>query len=177
VCPFRTYAWPDYLSKTSAEWKASVGGGLTLAWPVGTGVDYNEGIAAAVQRTPNSLGYVELVFAIQHELSFGAVRNASGEYVRADIESVAAAADSALAGNATSASTISNASGKDSYPIVTFTFLLLPTQTDDSRKKAALLELLQWVLTSGQKECSALGYAPLPREIANRQLAALDSSK
>jgi len=172
-----TYAWTDYLSKTSAEWKASVGAGFTLNWPVGTGVEYNEGVAATVQRTPNSIGYVELVYAIQHQLSFGAVRNASGEYVRANIESVAAAADSALTGNSASPSSITNASGREAYPIATFTFLLLPQQVNDSQKKAALLELLQWVLTSGQKECSALGYAPLPHALANRQLLALDSFK
>ncbi|MGO8788735.1 MAG: phosphate ABC transporter substrate-binding protein PstS [Terriglobia bacterium] len=171
-----TYAWSDYLSKTSAEWKASVGAGLTLSWPVGTGVERNEGVAATVQRTPDSIGYVELVYAIQHQLSFGAVRNASGEFIRADIESLAAAADSAETGNSAAAS-ITNASGKGVYPITTFTFLLWPPQVDDSRKKADLLKLLQWVLTSGQRECSALGYAPLPHDLANRQLQALDSFK
>ena len=172
-----TYAWSDYLSRTNAEWKASVGAGITLKWPVGTGVEYNEGVAATVQRTPNSIGYVEMVYAIQHQLSFGAVRNASGEYIRADLESVAAAAGSALTGNAASPSSLTNAPGKDAYPIATFTFLLWPPQVNDSRKKAALLELLQWVLTSGQKECSALGYAPLPHDLANRQLLALESLK
>jgi phosphate transport system substrate-binding protein len=172
-----TYAWSDYLSKISSEWKASVGVDLVLNWPVGTGEEYNEGVAATVQRTPNSIGYVELVYAIQHELSFGAVQNASGEYIRADLESVAAAADSALAGNSASPSSITNAPGKDAYPIATFTFLLLPPQEEDSRKKAALLDFLRWVLTSGQKECSALGYAPLPHDLANRQLLSLDSFK
>ena len=172
-----TYAWSDYLSKTSAEWKASVGTGFTLKWPVGTAVEYNEGVAATVQRTPNSIGYVELVYAIQHQLSFGAVQNASGEFIRADLESVAAAAGSALTGNPASASSITNAPGKDTYPIATFTFLLLPPEINDRRKKAALLELLQWVLTSGQKECSALGYAPLPHDLATRQLLALDNLK
>jgi phosphate ABC transporter phosphate-binding protein len=172
-----TYAWSDYLSKISAEWKALVGADLSLKWPVGTGTDYNEGIAAAVQRTPNSIGYVELVYAIQHQLSFGAVRNASGEYIRADLESVAAAADSVLAGSSASLSSITNAPGKDAYPIATFTYLLLSPQVNDTQKKAALLALLRWVLTSGQKECSALGYAPLPRDLANRQLLTLDSFK
>src|SRR5271166_2179552 len=169
-----TYAWSDYLSKISAEWKNKVGAGITLNWPVGTGAEHNEGVASMVQRTPNSIGYVELVFAIQHQLSFGAVRNAAGEFIRADLESVAAAA-SAVNGN--SASSVTNASGKDSYPIATFTFLLLPKQEKDSQKKAALLELLQWALTSGQKECSALGYTPLPRELANRQLQMLKGFK
>jgi phosphate ABC transporter phosphate-binding protein len=172
-----TYAWSDYLSKTSAEWKASVGASTKLEWPVGTGVEHNEEVAATVQRTPNSIGYVELVYAIQHQLSFAAVRNSAGEYVRADIESLAAAADSTMIGNSTSTSSITNASGKEAYPIATFTFLLWSPQLNASRKKAALRELLQWALTSGQKECSALAYAPLPRELANRQLLALDSLK
>jgi|SRR5208283_4929095 len=170
-----TYAWSDYLSKISAEWKNKVGAGITLNWPVGTGAEHNEGVAAMVQRTPNSIGYVELVFAIQHQLSFGAVRNAAGEFIRADLESVSAAAGPAMTGN--SASSITNATGKDSYPIATFTFLVLPQQLKDGQKKAALLQLFQWVLTFGQKECSALGYAPLPREVANRQLQILDSFK
>ncbi len=172
-----TDAWSDYLSKVSAEWRSAVGSGITLNWPVGTGAEYNEGVAAAVQKTANSIGYVELVFAIQHQLSFGVVRNSTGEYIRADLESVTAAAVSAMPGNSASPSSITNAPGRDSYPIATFTFLLLPKQEKDGRKKAALLQLLQWVLTSGQKECSALGYAPLPREIANRQLQVLNSLK
>ena len=172
-----TYAWSDYLSKTSVEWKNSVGAGLTLNWPVGTGEEHNEGVAAAVQRTPNSIGYVELVYAIQHQLSFGAVRNASGEYIRADLESLAAAADSAMTGNPASPSSLTNAPGREAYPIAAFTFILLSQHENDSRKKAALLGLLHWMLTSGQKECSALGYAPLPRDLVNRQLLALDSFK
>jgi phosphate ABC transporter phosphate-binding protein len=172
-----TYAWSDYLAKTSAEWKASVGTGFTLNWPVGTGVEYNEGVASNVQRTPNSIGYVELVYAIQHQLSFGAVQNSSGEYIRADLESVAAAAGSALPGNLASPASITNTARKNAYPIATFTFLLLPPEIHDPGKKAALLELFQWVLTSGQKECSALGYAPLPHDLAARQLLALDKLK
>jgi len=172
-----TYAWSDYLSKVSGEWKASVGSGLTLNWPLGTGEEYNEGVAAAVERTPNSIGYVELVYAIQHQLSFGAVQNASGEYIRADLESVAAAADSALAGTSAIPLSITNGPGKNAYPIATFTFLLLPPQEDDSRTKSALLDFLRWVLTSGQKECAALGYAPLPHDLANRELLSLGSFK
>src|SRR5271166_4307550 len=168
-----THVWSDYLSKISPEWKAAVGAGMTLKWPVGMGTEYNEGIAATVQRTPHSIGYVELVYAIRHQLSFGAVRNAAGEYIRANLESVTAAA-AAMTGDPAS---ITNAPGKDSYPIATFTFLLWPKQINDSKKKAALLELLQWALTNGQKECSALGYAPLPHDVANRQLQVLDSFK
>lgn len=164
-----TYTWSDYLSKISTEWRTTVGAGMTLKWPVGMEAEYNEGLAATVQRTPHSIGYVELVYAIQHQLSFGAVRNAAGEYIRANLESVTAAA-SAMTGDPAS---ITNAPGKDSYPIATYTFLLWPKQINDSKKKAALLGLLQWALTNGQKECSALGYAPLPHELANRQLQML----
>jgi len=168
-----TYAWSDYLAKVNAEWRTAVGTGMTLNWPTGRGAPSNDGVAAAVQQTPNSIGYVELVYAIQHQLTFGAVRNAAGEYIRADLASVTAAAGAA----APSPSSITNASGKDVYPIATFTFLLLPQQVGDAEKKAALRELLRWVLTSGQKECSALGYAPLPRQLANLQLQALESLK
>ncbi len=172
-----TYAWSDYLAKVSVEWRNSIGAGIELNWPVGMGVEHSEGVAATVQRIPNSIGYVELVYAIQHQLSFGTVRNAAGEYIRADLESVAAAAGSAATGNAASLSSITNAPGKNAYPIATFTFLLLPQQVKDPARKAALVRLLQWILTSGQKECSALGYAPLPREIAIRQFQALNSLK
>jgi phosphate ABC transporter phosphate-binding protein len=171
-----TYTWSEYLSKISEEWRTAAGVGMTLNWPAGTGAERNEGIAAMVQRTPNSIGYVELVYAIQHQLNFGAVRNSSGVYIRASLESVTAAA-SDTTGNSASPSSITNAPGKDAYPIATFTFLLLPRQVSDAQKKAALLELLRWVLTSGQKECSALGYAPLPHQVANSQLQALDSFK
>jgi phosphate transport system substrate-binding protein len=170
-----TYVWSDYLSKISPEWGTAVGAGMTLRWPTGMPAEYNEGVAATVQRTPHSIGYVELVYAIQHQLSFGAVRNAAGEYIRANLESVTAAATAAMTGD--DHASITNAPGKDSYPIATFTFLLWPREINDSKKKAALLELLQWALTNGQKECSALGYAPLPHELANRQLQALNSLK
>ena len=173
-----SYAWSDYLSKTSVEWKRTVGAGTTLHWPVGKGAERNDGVAALVERTPNSIGYVELVYAIQHQLSFGAVQNAAGEYIRADLSSLNAAATAEAGGHAAAASSsITNASGKDAYPIAAFTFLLLTEQATDNRKRAALFELLQWVLTSGQKECSALGYAPLPREIANQQLEVLNRFK
>lgn len=140
------------------------------------GVERNEGVAATVQRTPNSIGYVELDYAIQHRLSFGSVRNAAGEYIRANLESVTAAAVSA-AGSSASPSSITNAPGKGAYPIASFTFLLFLQRLTDMQKKTALFGLLQWALTSGQKECSALGYAPLPHELANQELQALSSFK
>jgi phosphate transport system substrate-binding protein len=167
-----THAWSDFLSKVSPEWKDSVGTGTTLKWPVGTGVIGNEGVAEAVAKTPNSIGYVELVYAIQHQLGYGAVRNSSGNYIRADLNSVAEAASTAKPDSLTS---ITNPPGKDAYPIVSLTWLLFPQEMKDEVKKAALFELLRWILTSGQQECSSLGYAPLPRNLAAQQLDLLNS--
>jgi phosphate ABC transporter phosphate-binding protein len=169
-----TFVWTDYLSKISPGWKSSVGTATSVKWPVGTGVEGNEAVAAMVQQTPNSIGYVELVYALRQQLSFGAVRNAAGEFVQADLSSLAAAATGA-AGQMTSdfRVSITNAPGKGAYPIATFTWWLVPADWGGAGKKAAFLELLQWMLTSGQKESSALGYAPLPREIVNRELQLL----
>lgn len=166
-----TFVWTDYLSKVSPEWKSAVGAGTAVNLPVGIGGEGNEGVAAMVQQTPNSIGYVELVYALRHQLNFGAVRNAAGEFVRADLTSVSAAASGA-AGAMTSdfRVSITNATGKGAYPIASFTWWVLPAEMGGAEKKPAFLELLQWMLTYGQKECSALGYAPLPREIANREL-------
>ena len=173
-----TYAWSDFLTKTSAEWKKTVGTGTTLMWPLGIGVDRNEGVADTVQRTPNSIGYVELVYAIQHQLSFGAVRNGAGEYIKADLSSVAAAAKgTAMRANLGMVTSITNAPGKDAYPIASFTWLLLPKGLVDSKKKKAIVAFLQWMLTSGQRDCSALGYAPLPPELARQEVELLSDLK
>jgi phosphate ABC transporter phosphate-binding protein len=172
-----SFAWTDYLSKVSAAWKALVGTGSEVEWPVGTGAEGNEAVAAMVQQTPNSIGYVELVYALRHQLSFGAVRNAAGEFVQADLASVTAAARGAAQETLDLRVSISNALGKGAYPIATFTWWVLPGDMGGSNKKAVFLALLQWMLTSGQKDCSALGYAPLPREIARRELEFLSKLK
>ena len=168
-----TYVWTDYLSRINPQWKARIGADTTVRWPVGVGAEGNEGVAASVQNTPNSMGYVEFIYAIQHELSFGAVRNAEGEFVKASISSVTAAS-AATAGTlgADFRVSITNPPGKDSYPIATYTWLLLPESIEDQNKKDLRMELLRWVLTSGQKKCSALGYAPLPADVAKRALDA-----
>ena len=172
-----SFVWTDYLSKISPQWKASVGSGTTVPWPVGVGAERNEGVASAVQQTPNSIGYVEFIYALQHELSFGAVRNSAGEFVKANISSVTAAAAAAGSEAHDFRVSITNPPGKDAYPIATYTWLLLPEQVEDKTKKTVLTELLHWALASGQKQCSALGYAPLPTGIAKRALESLGQIK
>jgi phosphate ABC transporter phosphate-binding protein len=167
-----TFAWTDFLSKTSPDWKSAVGSGLKVVWPTGTAAPGNEGVAAAIANTPGALGYVELTYAVRHRLNFGLVRNAASRYVQANLESLNAAA----AGPASAATdfrrSLVNPPGKGAYPITTFTWILLP-QDASPKKTAALHQLVRWMLTAGQKECSGLGYVPLPRELAERELATL----
>jgi len=174
-----TFAWTDYLSKVSPEWKDHVGpAGTTISWPVGRGAERNEGVAALVRQTPNSIGYVELIYAIQNELRFGAVRNVAGNFVRADLASVTAAAAGGVPNtNFDSRVSITNAPGKSAYPIATFSWLLVPAESDQSPKRRAVFEFLRWALTSGQKQCSSLGYAPLPAGVASQELQILSTLK
>lgn len=170
-----TWVWSDYLSKVSPAWSSALSRGATLAWPVGIGADGNDGVADTVQKTSFSIGYVELAYAIRYQLNCAAVRNRSGEFVHADLDTIAAAAGSTDAGNEASAD-ITDAPGRHAYPIATFTWLLVRSEAPDAAKRAALLELLRWILTVGQKECSALGYLPLPRPIAEAQLRLLEQT-
>lgn len=173
-----TYAWTDYLSKISEEWKGGVGTGTTVSWPVGIGAERNEGMAQTVRKTPNSIGYVEFIYALQHELSFAAVRNASGDYVKADLDSVTAAGKTAVSENGSEfQKSITNAGGKHVYPIASFTWILIPAKAEDPKKQKSLRDLLQWMLTSGQRQCQSLGYAPLPGDLAARELQSLDAAK
>jgi phosphate transport system substrate-binding protein len=173
-----TFVWSDFLAKTSPEWKTRMGANSELAWPVGIGVERNDGVAAKVKEAPDSIGYVEMVYALQHGLNYAAVRNASGQFVHADLASVRAAAASAEKSTTLDFRvSITNAPGAEAYPIASFTWMLLPENIEDSSKKAELIELLRWILTSGQKECSELGYAPLPREVADRELQSLEAWK
>lgn len=173
-----TFLWTHYLSTMSPEWKSAVGEGMTVNWPVGDAAEGNEGLAAMVQKTPNSIGYVELVYALRHQLNFAAVRNAAGEFVLADLASVTVAAKSAAGSLSPERGLpITNAPGKGAYPIVTFTWWMFPQDLGGAGKKPAILQLLQWMLTAGQNQCSALGYVPLPREIANRELQSLAKFK
>ena len=171
-----SYVWSDYLSKISPEWEGLVSRGTTLHWPVGIGAAYNEGVAATVQKTPNSIGYVEFIYALQHEISFAAVKNSAGQFIKADIASVTAAARSSSVLNANLRGSITDAPGRAAYPIATYTWILLPTKFEDRNKETVMAELLHWMLNSGQKSCSTLGYAPLPADVAERALQSLDQA-
>ena len=175
-----TFVWTSFLTLASTDWQSRVGSGTHVQWPVGTGATGSDGVADLVEKTPNSIGYVELIYAIQHELNYAAVQNPAGQFIKADLASITAAAQSAGQGSGPDSGkgfrfSILNAPGKSAYPISTFTWLLVPTHEADAQKKSAVAALLHWMLTTGQKECSSLGYAPLPKEVAARALQSVDT--
>ena len=169
-----TYIWTDYLAKASAEWKTRVGMGTSVNWPVGLGGKGNEGVSGLVKQTPNSIGYVELIYAIQNHMAYGLVKNPAGNFVKADLASVTAAA----AGTAEQMPedfrvSITNAQGKNAYPVSSFTWLLIPAKINDAAKKKVLTEFLRWMITDGQKFTEALSYAPLPKAVAAKEAKAI----
>jgi phosphate transport system substrate-binding protein len=169
-----TYIWCDYLSKVSPPYKDKVGVATSVSWPVGVGGKGNEGVAGLVQQTPGAIGYVELIYALQNKIAFGAVRNAAGSYLKASLESVTAAAASAAGSMpADFRVSITNASAKDAYPVSSFTWILLYEQPADKDKARVMVDFMNWALTEGQKYCAELGYAPLPQAVVQSELEAL----
>jgi phosphate transport system substrate-binding protein len=169
-----SYIWVDFLSKVSPEWKSKVGTAAQVNWPVGLGGKGNEGVSGQVQQTPNSLGYVELIYAVQNKMSYGRVKNTDGAFVKADLASVTAAA----AGAAKEIPddfrvSITNAPGKAAYPISSFTWLLIPAKIDDAAKRKSITDFLHWMLTDGQKMTEALNYAQLPKPIVAKEIKAI----
>ena len=166
-----TYVWTSFLSLASKEWKATVGSGPRVEWPTGAGAEGNDGVAALVQKVPNSIGYVELIYAIQHELNYAAVRNPAGIFIQADLTSITSAASSAAGKTGEDFRfSILNSAHRDAYPISTFTWLLVPTESVSPEKRSAIADLIEWALATGQKQCASLGYAPLPREVVTEEL-------
>ena len=164
-----TAAFTAFLSATSPAWKSAVGSGMRVNWLVGEAVQGNEGAAQKVAATPGAIGYMELTWAIRNELHFGMVRNAAGSFVQANLATLGAAVAS-VHSTADLRASLLDAPGRDAWPITTFTWILLPTSIADSQKSAALHDLLRWMLTTGQRECAGLGYLPLPKDIAEREL-------
>lgn len=166
-----TYAWVDYLSKVSPEWKSKVGVGTSVKWPVGLGGKGNEGVSGLIRRLPNSIGYVELIYSIQNHIPYGDVKNSSGNYVRASLATVTAAAAGANSFMpADFRVSITNAPGAQAYPISTYTWLLIPEKLNNPQKAAALKAFLRWGLTDGQKYTTPLAYAPLPSGVVQKEL-------
>jgi len=172
-----TYVWTDYLSKISSEWSSQVGKGTSVRWPVGIGAKGNEGVSGMIRQMEGALGYVELVYAVQNNISFGSVRNAAGDFVKADLNSITAAAASVKSMPADFRVSITNAPGKDAYPISSFTWLLIPQDWKDKTKEKTLVDFLNWMLDKGQSMVTQLNYAPLPDSVRQKEIEAIKTIK
>jgi len=172
-----SFIWTDYLSKVSGDWKNQVGADTSVKWPIGMGGKGNEGVSGLIRQLSGSIGYVELIYAIQNNIPYGSVKNSSGVFIKASLESVTAAAASAPKMPADFRVSITNAPGKDAYPISSFTWLLIPAQSKDAAKGKILADFLNWMVSDGQKMTSALAYAPLPDNVATKVKEAIKQVK
>ncbi|HXP78872.1 MAG TPA: phosphate ABC transporter substrate-binding protein PstS [Verrucomicrobiae bacterium] len=170
-----TYIWTDYLSKISPEWQQKVGKATSVNWPVGLGGKGNEGVAGLIQQTPDSIGYIELIYAVQNKIAYGRVKNSSGAFVKADLASVSAAAAAAAKTMPDDFRvSITNPEGnKAAYPISSFTWLLIPSKFSDTAKRDAVKDFLKWMMTDGQQYCEGLAYAKLPKEVVTKEIKAI----
>ena len=172
-----SFIWTDYLSKVSGDWKGQVGSGTSVKWPIGLGGKGNEGVAGLIRQMQGSIGYVELIYALQNNINYGSVKNSSGAFLKASLDGVTAAAASAPKMPADFRVSITNAPGKDAYPISSFTWLLIPAQSKDAAKGKILADFLNWMVTDGQKMTNALSYAPLPDNVASKVKDAIKQVK
>ncbi len=169
-----TYIWTDFLSKASSEWASKVGKKTSVNWPVGLGGKGNEGVSGLVKQTPGSIGYVELIYAVQNHMSYGKVQNADGKFVKADLGGVSAAASGAAKSMPDDFRvSITNAPGAAAYPISSFTWLLIPEKISDATKRDAIKGFLKWMLTDGQGYNESLSYAKLPPAVIAKETKAI----
>ena len=169
-----TYVWTDYLSKVSEEWKTKVGKGTAVNWPVGLGGKGNEGVTGTIKNTPDSIGYVELIYAESNKIPYGNVMNSAGVFVKASLAGVTAAAAGAAKDMPDDFRvSITNAPGKEAYPISSFTWLLIPAKFSDAAKRDALKGFVAWMLADGQNYAEALSYARLPKAVVAKEKKAL----
>jgi phosphate transport system substrate-binding protein len=164
-----SFVFTDYLSKVSSDWKSKVGANDSVQWPIGLGGKGNDGVAGLVKQTPYSIGYVELFYALQNKMAFADLKNASGKFVTPSLEGVTAAAANSKEMPEDFRVSITNAPGDKSYPISTFTWLLIPKEIQDATKREAIKGFLAWMLTSGQKDAPSLSYAPLPKSVVAKE--------
>jgi phosphate transport system substrate-binding protein len=170
-----TYIWTDYLSKISGDWKDKVSKGTSVNWPKGLGGKGNEGVTGLIKQTPNSIGYVELIYAAQNKVPYGSVKNSAGTFVKADLASVTEAASGAVKTMPEDFRvSITNAPGKNAYPISSFTWLLIPEKFKDAGKRDAMKKFLNWAITDGQGSAESLSYAKLPKEVVDKELKAIN---
>jgi phosphate transport system substrate-binding protein len=172
-----TFCWTDYLSKISPEWKSKVGKNTSVDWPTGVGGKGNDGVAGLIKQEKGALGYVELIYAIKNHLAYGKVKNSAGDFVKADLQSVSAAAASVKSMPADFRVSITDPSGAGAYPISTFTWLLVPQQIPDAAKRKALVGFLKWAVTTGQNEVESLDYAKLPEQVVAKEQKAIAEIK
>jgi len=168
-----TYIFTDYLSKVSNEWRDSVGKNTSVKWPTGLGAKGNEGVAGMVRQMDGAFGYVELIYAVQNNITFGSVKNAAGVFVKASLDSTTAAAASMKSMPADFRVSITNAPGKDAYPIASFTWLLVPADWKDKTKEKVIVDFLSWMLEQGQTMTADLNYAPLPDSVKQKEREAI----
>jgi phosphate transport system substrate-binding protein len=168
-----SFIFTDFLSKASDDWKNKVGKGTSVNWPVGLGGKGNEGVSGLVKQTPDAIGYVELIYAVQNDIPYGRVQNADGKFVKADLAGVTAAAASVKDLPEDFRVSITNAPGATSYPISSFTWLLIPAQISDAQKRDAIKDFLKWMLVDGQKYNEGLSYAQLPKSVIVKETKAI----
>jgi phosphate transport system substrate-binding protein len=165
-----SFIFTDYLSKVNKDWAGGPGKGTSPSWPVGVGGKGNEGVAGLVRQLPGAIGYVELIYALQNKMTFGAMKNAAGNWVKGSIPGVTESAAGIKNMPADYRISITNAPGADAYPISSFTYLLIPTHPTDAAKEKVLKDMLSWIVNSGEGEVSSLSYAPLPSGLAQKVL-------
>ncbi len=163
-----TFIFTDYLSKVSPEWQSQVGKNTSVKWPVGLGGKGNEGVAGMIRQMQGAIGYIELIYAVQNKIPYGTVKNSAGSFVKASLDSVTAAAGSVKNMPADFRVSITNAPGKDAYPISSFTWLLIPVKSKDAARGKIISDFLNWMVDDGQKMAAELTYAPLPANVASK---------
>ncbi len=172
-----SFIWTDYMSKVSKDWANGPGKGTSPGWPTGVGGKGNEGVAGLVRQLPGAIGYVELIYALQNHIPFGAVKNAAGNWITASIASTTAAAASVKDMPSDFRGSITNPPGADAYPICSFSWIIAPVQDPNAANGKVLKDLFSWIVKSGQSESSALSYAPLPANVAAKELEAIYALK
>jgi len=163
-----TFNWANYLSKVSDEWKTRVGEGTTVRWPTGEGAKGNEGVALYVNNVAGSIGYVELAFALDHKMTYANLRNKSGVFITPSLQSFAAAALNASWKAPDFYEVLTEAPGKDAWPITATVFVLMYKRPKDAPQSAEALKFFRWALEQGKPDAQRLNYVSLPESLVKQ---------